>query len=288
MDQHTLWFGVSFSVPKLASALWSAQLALLILDRRPRTIGWQVGLALLTVIASWQSLPIKPVPAWWQGLWVGNGIVAAAAFLNCLRSWLVTTERVVEENKPASQTGTLGMTHGVVAAAGLLLATIATSTAIDLSLSKQIAFWRIHACAYNITSAGMLGVALAASLELTLGATGVRLLQLAWRRLAWFATALWLLHLVLNGQIALYHRGASINPAPETPVESIAPFIFAFGMTVVGYIVWAVCQRMVSLASQNKARVDAHASLALSCWLATLCLTLASALPPSWPWSASP
>jgi hypothetical protein len=123
----------------------------------------------------------------------------------------------------------------------------------------------------------LLGIAIAVSLELTLGALGQGLLQLEWRAVARWASLCWAIQLALNLLVIFSGR------ASESPLEAAAPFLFAFGMMVVGFIAWSIPRRMVELA--RRGAVEGQVSLALAGWLAVICLTIACWLPPAWPWN---
>lgn len=268
MDQRALWLGSTFAAAKLALALWAAQLAVAGLDRRRATLAWRIALALATIAAAWWTMPTAGVPSWWRGAWLANGMLAAATLVDCVRRWLSTAA--------ADAVLLTQRIQWLLAASGLALSAVAIGLATDPQLPRD---WLLRTAApvYLVSAAGLLGIAIAVSLELTLGALGAKLLELNWRTIRGWATLCWLPQVALNVLIVLSGQ------VSESPLEAAAPFLFAFGMLVVGYIAWANPRRMVQL--QQRGTVQGQASLAVAGWLAVLCLAIATGLPPAWPWA---
>ena len=265
MDQPALWLSSSFAAAKLVVALWCAQLSLASLDARRTTLGWQILLAAAAIAASLWALSTPQVPVWWRPAWLVNAILSAAALIDCVRRWV---------SAPSGQLETWRV-HGALGWIGLTITMAATSAAVIMRLPSG---WLLKtAAALDVIScAGLLGLTIAATLELTFGALGTALLRLRWTTIARWTTACWSVQLLLGVYIILSQQAA------ETPMQTAAPFLFAFGMMIVGYIVWCIPRRMLSLATRGE--MQGHVSLAVAAWLAVVCLVLACVLPPAWPW----
>jgi hypothetical protein len=268
MDPHVLGLSATFAAAKLALALWIAQLALPLLDRRRVPLAWQITLSAAGMVASWWAVRDSGAPAWWGASWMVSSFLAAAALIDSVRRW-------VSDAKLQSARGLSERIHGGIAIVGLSVAAVACAA----RLAGQLPFETLTlttAVVQLLASAGLLGIVLAACLELTFGATGATLLGRNWRPLARWSSLGLLLQLAASASVIISGREGA------TLVESLTPIFFALGMLVVGYIVWAIPRQMVALAA--KGRMEGQASLALAGWLAAICLAVACGLPPAWPW----
>ena len=266
MDPRVLWLSSTFAAAKFAMALWSAQLAVSWLDRRRATLGWQIALSVLAILVSWWAMPTGGTQSWWRPAWMCNAILSAAVLFDCVRRWM----SVVEGDPQRARV------HAGLAWIGLCLSSVTTAVAVIQQLPGD--WWTQAAAVLTIVScAGLLGISIAASLELTLGALGAGLLNLRWPVLARWASLWWAIQIALSGLILLKRR------AVESPLETATPFLFAFGMIIVGYIAWCIPRQMVALSKRQE--MQGQVSLAIAAWLATLCLLIACGLPPAWPWN---
>ena len=291
MDQQALWSGMGLASPKIAIALWCSLLSLTLLDRRSRTFSWQIVLSGLAIWASWHATSIKSVPQGWQTAWVVGGILSAAALFDSLRCWLASSAPSSSSPSAASTSRGSELRGGersrrvlvAIGLVGLAVSAAATSTAL-FQWIEATNFVKMLAIGYVLITSALLGIVLAISIELTFGAVGVGLLELGWKWIARIVTGLWLLQLLLHIEMVIHHRPPPSSESTSAPVEAIAPIVFAFGMTVVGYVVWAIGQRMVLLASRAEKKCTGQTSLAMAGWLACICFGLACCLPPTWPW----
>lgn len=295
MDQRALWLSSSLAAAKFAAALWCGQLALAQLDRRRAILGWQIFLAASAVIVAGWAWTAQDVPSWWKTTWLIAAILSATLLFECLRRWLATSttpQRPPDSPshmagaRPAAASERCDTTaetlqgslwiHWALTWSCLLLGLASTTQAVWLRLPAD---WlvRYAACLQIATAAGLFGSLLASTFELTFGAVGATLLQLNWRQLMRWTTVCFAVQMVIAAGII---AGVRVG---DTPEESVAPVLYALGMSVLGYIVWCIPSRMLNLS--RKGRVEGQVSLAMAGWLAVICLTIASLLPPVWPWS---
>lgn len=292
MDSRVLWLSATFAAAKLAIALWFGQLALSALDRRRVTLAWQIALAATTVVVSGWAAGTSGAPQWWRPVWFISSLLAAAALVDCVRRWITDPPASEPAELPSRHDGASGRqarlsrsgvlehgrqrVHDAIAWIGSVLTAAGTAVAILQQLSPEM-LPRVAAVAELLVCAALLGIVLAASFELTIGATGAVLLGLNWRGLARGASACMLVQLAISSIVILFHRDGA------TLVESLTPIFFALGMVIVGYIVWAIPRQILALAA--KGQVKGQASLAIAGWLAAICLAIACGLPPAWPWT---
>jgi hypothetical protein len=304
MDQRALWLSSSLAAAKLATALWCGQLALAQLDRRRAILGWQILLAALsTVVAGW-AWTAQDVPKWWKTVWLIAAILSATLLFEALRRWLSISTAPPRSFDATNDMATVGSdaangrrgagdkaaqrdmiaeplqgslwVHWTLSWICLVLGLAATTQAVWSRLPAESVV-RYAACLQIATAAGLFGSLLASTLELTGGATGATLLQLRWKQLMYWTSLCFAAQMVIGVGIIAAVR------AVDSPEESIAPVLFALGMSVLGYIIWCIPNRMVALA--RKGQVEGQVSLAMAGWLAVICLTIASLLPPAWPWN---
>lgn len=279
MDPRALWLSVTFAAAKLAIGLWFGQLVLSVLDRRRATLAWQIGLSAATIVVSWWALRTSGVPQWWAPAWVTSSLLAAAVLVDCVRRWLsmpLSDESQIASRKSARAEHGSQRVHDLICLVGWAVALTASGVAILASLPPETLARAVAVLQLSL-SAGLLGIALAASVELTIGATGAVLLSLNWGRLAYMTTVFLLMQLGISTFLIVLH------PAGETLADSLTPIFFALGMVMVSYIVWAIPRQMVVLAA--KGRMEGQASLAVAGWLAVICLLVVCGLPPAWPWT---
>lgn len=293
MDPQALWLSAPFAAAKLAIALWFGQLALSLLDRRRVTLSWQIALAVATIVVSWGAVRTSGGPSWWTPAWMTSSLLAAAALVDCVRRWLsapAASERASPASPAAAGPGPELVSgrssvaphgsqriHDLIALVGVAITAVAGAAAVFAQLPASETLARVAAVAQMLTCAGLLGIVLATSFELTIGATGATLLRLNWRRLSRAASLCLLVQLAVSAIVITYRRDGA------TPVESLTPIFFALGMMIVSYIVWAIPRQMVALAARGP--MQGQASLAVAGWLAVICLAVACGLPPTWPWN---
>lgn len=296
MDQRALWLSSGLAAAKLATALWCGLLAWSQLDRRRAILSWQIVLAALSVVVAGWAWTATSMPDWWKPTWLIGAMLAAALLLECVRRWVSASsddsrDSVTSQPKTShASRGAKGSppderlqgklwAHWIIAwlCIGLGIGSTALVTCLRLPEDWLV---RATACLQLVASAGLFGSAIACTLELTIGAVGPTLLQLNWRAVSRWTTLLFAAQLALSGFIIASFR------AGESPVDSAATILYAFGVAVVSYIAWCMPRRMITLAKRG--RVEGHASLAFAGWLVLMCMAIASVLPPAWPWNQLP
>lgn len=260
-----LMFSNSAAAAKLAAAFWLAQIAIVLLRRGATVPTWQIGLSILTVIASTIAWRAETSSGWFIAC-----VLALLMLIDGLRQWMSSVPA-----KSAAKTKSWPIVALSLAVAGSSLCTYAI--AVSDSAAKMNGQPHPLMLVSLVSLLLMFALLLASTLELTIGSLGDELFALPWQRLSTIATFVFLGEILLAGWVITKLK-------PEETIEmTAAPVIYEFSRLLLGYIAWCVPRRMASLAQKKELR--GQASLALSGWIALLCFAVAMALPNAWPWN---
>ena len=255
----------SSAAAKLAAAFWLTHLAIILLRRGATVPAWQIGLSILTVVASTIAWRADASTGWFIAC-----LLALIMLIDGLRQWMTGAA-----SKPSTAPKRLPLIAFTLSITGCALCTYALALAEKAGrLGGQPNAMMI---ASLISLFVLFALLLASTLELTFGALGSELLALPWSRISMIATFAFLVEILLAGWVvARLKRGESVE-------LTAAPVLYEFSRLLLGYIAWCVPRRMALLA--HKKALNGQASLALAGWIGLICFAVAMALPTAWPWN---
>lgn len=255
----------SAAAAKLSAAFWLTHVAIILLRRGATVPAWQIGLSILTVVASTIAWRADGSTGWFIAC-----LLALVMLIDGLRQWLSGSSP-----KPATSGRGLPLVAITLSVTGCTLCTYALVVADKAGrLGGQPNALMVASLLLLFM---MFALLLASTLELTFGSLGAELLALPWPRLSTIATFTFLAEILLAGWLV-----AKMKPGESIEITA-APVLYAFSRLLLGYIAWCVPRRMALLA--QKKELKGQASLALAGWIGLICFAVAMALPTAWPWN---
>ncbi len=290
-----IWAGPTALSAKLAAAIALSIAFLSIVDHRraPWLIQWILASA-ATFCCVWT---VTNSTGAYRSAWIGAAILAAILAILMLRRWatLRPTQKYEEEVVANRLSGKVpprksaGSTSTASAAAfdnPMSWIVPQASLAVAMNVLLQFAFWtsiyqgdrlRATCIAHNLAITVALAICIAAATELTFISVPQANLAVNWKWLSWVAIGSWAIDLFCVLPTLFW-----IDDPQRDLRETTVGVVFSLCMVLIFMIVWLIPHRL-GRNPKGQTATD-WVSLAITAWIATLCLIVVELLPYRWPW----